>query len=103
MALDSRSNRLRKCASLVRAAGRTLIATVRSRRVSRALQTSPIPPAPRGETISYGPRRVPDFTDIRIGKVYGAVPGAPRDPQFVHAGTGSAQLTARSASSAGAS
>src|SRR3954470_23685739 len=73
MVLASRSNRVRKCASLVRAAGRTLMATVRSRRVSRAFQTSPIPPAPRGETISYGPRRVPDFTDIRIGAVYGAV------------------------------
>ncbi len=38
---------------------RTLIATVRSRRVSRALYTSPIPPAPSGERISYGPRRAP--------------------------------------------
>src|SRR3954451_4563802 len=90
MVLASRSNRLRKCASLVRAAGRTLIATVRLRRVSRAFQTSPIPPAPRGETISYGPRRVPDLTDIRIGAVYGAVPGAPRAPHTppVHAGSG---------------
>jgi hypothetical protein len=32
--------------------GRTLTATVRSRRVSRAFHTSPIPPAPRGERIS---------------------------------------------------
>src|SRR5215470_17411406 len=40
-------------------AGRTLIATSRPRRGSLARYTSPIPPAPRGETISYGPRRVP--------------------------------------------
>ena len=40
--------------------GRILIATVRSSRVSRALYTSPMPPAPRGERISYGPRRVPE-------------------------------------------
>jgi hypothetical protein len=33
-------------------AGGTLIATLRSSRVSRALYTSPIPPAPTGETIS---------------------------------------------------
>jgi hypothetical protein len=28
-------------------------------RVSRAFQTSPIPPAPMGARISYGPKRVP--------------------------------------------
>src|SRR3954466_15323355 len=38
---------------------RTLIATSRSSRVSRALYTSPVPPAPRGAVIRYGPRRVP--------------------------------------------
>jgi TonB family protein len=32
--------------------GRILTATVRSRRVSRALYTSPIPPAPRADRIS---------------------------------------------------
>ena len=32
-----------------------LMATNRFRRVSRAFQTSPIPPSPRGERISYGP------------------------------------------------
>ncbi len=36
-----------------------LIATVRPSRVSRALQTSPMPPAPIGPRISEGPRRVP--------------------------------------------
>src|ERR1700688_1861652 len=40
-------------------AGRILIATERSRRVSRARYTSPIPPAPRGDSISYGPSLVP--------------------------------------------
>src|SRR5262245_35378651 len=41
------------------------MATVRSRRVSRALYTSPIPPAPSGARISYGPRRVPIARGIR--------------------------------------
>ena len=31
------------------------MATARSRRVSRASYTSPMPPAPSGPTISYGP------------------------------------------------
>lgn len=35
------------------------MATVRSRRVSLDRYTSPIPPAPNGATISYGPSRVP--------------------------------------------
>src|SRR4029078_2277804 len=37
--------------------GRTLIATTRSRRVSLARYTSPIPPTPSGLTISWGARR----------------------------------------------
>src|ERR1044072_8691324 len=37
----------------------TLMATMRSRRESRALYTSPMPPAPMGARISYGPNRVP--------------------------------------------
>ena len=36
------------------------MATSRSSRVSRARYTSPIPPAPRAERISNGPRRVPE-------------------------------------------
>src|SRR5215207_7181116 len=36
-----------------------LMATSRLRRVSRAFQTSPMPPAPRAERISYGPSRIP--------------------------------------------
>ena len=39
--------------------GSTLMATSRPSRASRARYTSPIPPAPSGATISYGPRRVP--------------------------------------------
>ena len=40
------------------------MATLRSSRVSRAFQTSPIPPAPTRETTSYGPRRVPAETTV---------------------------------------
>src|SRR4026209_1855973 len=36
-----------------------LMATVRRRRVSVALYTSPMPPTPTGARTSYGPRRVP--------------------------------------------
>ena len=39
--------------------GRTFSATSRFSFVSRARYTSPMPPAPSGERISYGPRRVP--------------------------------------------
>ena len=46
-------------------AGRTLIATVRSRRVSRPRYTSPMPPAPSGDWISYGPSLVPAVSAIR--------------------------------------
>src|SRR5215470_7687223 len=53
------SNRRTRSASPANRSGRTLTATSRPSRVSRARYTSPIPPAPRGDTISYGPRRVP--------------------------------------------
>ena len=46
------------------AGGRTLMATVRSRRVSRALYTSPMPPAPIGDRISYGPSAVPGVSGV---------------------------------------
>src|SRR5271168_3051704 len=55
MVLASRSKRARKSAFLLRCAGSTLIAISRSNRVSRARYTSPMPPAPSGATISYGP------------------------------------------------
>src|SRR5215510_1297724 len=45
-------------------ADRTLIATSRPSRGSRARYTSPIPPAPMGATISYGPSRVPGPRDM---------------------------------------
>src|SRR5262250_3826528 len=45
------------------------MATVRSRRVSRARYTSPIPPAPSGPTTSYGPSLVPGTSAI-IGRDY---------------------------------
>ncbi len=48
----SRSKRLKRSASKESSLGRTLIATVRPSRVSRARYTSPIPPAPRGARIS---------------------------------------------------
>src|SRR5437773_10871808 len=60
MVFASRWKRTLSCASLANSAGRILMATARSSRVSRARYTSPIPPAPMGATISYGPRRVPE-------------------------------------------
>src|SRR5213080_3722458 len=50
---------MRSFASCANSAGRILIATDRSSRVSRARYTSPIPPAPSGATTSYGPSCVP--------------------------------------------
>src|SRR5205807_6883490 len=41
------------------AEGRTLIATSRFNRASRARYTSPMPPEPMAARISYGPRRAP--------------------------------------------
>jgi len=55
-------------ASLV---GRILIATWRSRFLSRAWYTSPIPPTPNGSRISYGPRDSPInvFTPVEVLRV----------------------------------
>src|SRR5258706_5449815 len=55
----SRWNRAIGSASAANASGRILMATSRSSRVSRARYTSPMPPAPSAESISYGPMRVP--------------------------------------------
>src|ERR1700693_3888692 len=63
IARASRSKRCFASGLSDRCCGRTLIATVRSSRVSRARYTSPIPPAPIAETISYGPSREPAFRD----------------------------------------
>ena len=43
---------------------KTLTATIRLRRVSRALYTSPMPPAPMGAMISYGPSFAPGDNGI---------------------------------------
>ena len=53
-----------------RDSGRTLMATSRSRRVSCARYTSPIPPAPSGERISYCPRIVPGVRGMRGSEDY---------------------------------
>src|SRR5579864_3358646 len=46
------------------AVGRTLMAASRSSRVSRARYTSPIPPAPTGARITYGPNLSPAESGI---------------------------------------
>src|SRR6185436_19641558 len=63
MARASRSKRSVKGPRLV------LMATSRFRRVSRAFQTSPMPPAPSAERISYGPSRVPGARAIEVGSL----------------------------------
>ena len=60
----SRSNRCRAVGSPVKSGKRILSATVRSNRVSRALYTSPMPPAPKAAVMAYGPSRVPGVRDI---------------------------------------
>ena len=55
----SRWNRASRSASRATDPSSTLMATWRFRLVSVARYTSPMPPTPRGDRISYGPRRVP--------------------------------------------
>lgn len=62
MARASLSNRCRCSTEADESCGRILTATVRSRRVSRARYTSPIPPEPISSMTSYGPSRVPACT-----------------------------------------
>src|ERR1700740_3139883 len=57
--------RLRASSLISSAAEITLMATSRSRRLSRARYTTPIPPAPSGDRISYGPSLVPEVRAIR--------------------------------------
>src|SRR5580658_6144475 len=64
--LASRSKRASLSGSCARAAGRILIATSRSSLVSRARYTSPIPPAPIGARISYGPSLAPTDSGICV-------------------------------------
>ena len=59
MVFASRSNRCFRSGSEATCSGRTLMATVLSSLVSRALYTSPMPPASMAETISYGPSFAP--------------------------------------------
>src|SRR6185295_3190159 len=54
-------SRLARSSTLASACPTTLMATVRSRRVSRARYTSPMPPWPIAAVISYGPSRVEDL------------------------------------------
>ena len=53
-----------RCKGSLNPAADTLMATVRSRRVSRTFHTSPMAPTPSGASISYGPKRVPAETAI---------------------------------------
>src|ERR1700683_132268 len=66
----SRSKRCKRSLSADNSAGRILIATVRSRRGSRARYTSPIPPAPSSVPISYGPRCEPGRRGIDCPRLY---------------------------------
>src|SRR5512135_3236429 len=62
----SRVKRARRSASRAKRSGSTLIATSRWRRVSRARQTSPMPPAPRRDRTSNGPRREPGSRGMAV-------------------------------------
>jgi hypothetical protein len=64
MARASASNRRNRSESLANPSGRTLMATSRPSLVSRARYTSPMPPAPSGARISYGPSLVPAVSAI---------------------------------------
>src|SRR5882724_10123043 len=61
----SRLKRATRSVSAVNNGGRSFSATSRPSLVSRARYTSPIPPAPSGATISYGPSFVPEVRAIR--------------------------------------
>src|SRR6202044_2384982 len=65
MARASRSKRCLASGLSDKCVGRILTATVRSRRVSLARYTSPMPPAPSGDWISYGPSLLPEVRAIR--------------------------------------
>src|SRR5262245_8831549 len=62
----SRLNRDRRSASRANSAGRIFSATSLFSFVSRARYTSPIPPDPRAERISYGPSREPHARGMNL-------------------------------------
>src|ERR1700734_3584746 len=66
VARASRRNLSMACAPGNDSLGRSFSATSRPNRASFARYTSPIPPAPSGATISYGPSFVPAFSTIEI-------------------------------------
>src|SRR4030095_10637141 len=68
IARASRRNRSRR-AGLASSAAVILKAPTRSRRGSRERYTAPMPPAPSGPRISYGPKRVPGGTGIDDGGI----------------------------------
>ena len=70
------------------------MATSRCRRVSRARYTSPIPPAPIGATISYGPSFVPAASAI-IGRDYTFDCAEAAAQQRIRSGTCGIRLFAR--------
>src|SRR6266540_4346255 len=76
-AFASRSNRASVSGSAATDSGRTLIATSRSSFLYRARYTSPIAPAPSGDTISYGPSREP-ADSAKVGGLY--FPRCRQDP-----------------------
>src|ERR1700693_3466777 len=68
------SNRFNRSASDASSAGSTLIATSRRSLGSFARYTSPIPPAPMGARISYGPSREPAVRDTLAGIIGRSLP-----------------------------
>src|SRR5260370_33434317 len=82
MVRASRSKRSLASGLSARCGGRILMATLRSRRVSRARYTSPIPPAPSGAPISYGPSFVPEESPmVALGLYSPSREGFGRDPR----------------------
>src|SRR5688572_15660384 len=85
------SNRASRSGSAADAVGRTLIATSRPSRESRARYTSPMPPAPSTESTSYGPSREPVVSGMDESANY----RCKEESQLVQGGTRSVQGGAR--------
>src|ERR1700723_2403761 len=91
----SRLNRSSPWASSEKRVGKIFIATSRLSRVSLARNTSPIPPAPSGEMISYGPNWVPGARGI-MDRDYNPEKRCPVPSDFkclINAQTGQVDLT----------